>query len=92
MVEVAGFPQEDVAIDPMRKSWMLFLDDSSCRASGGLGMHLTGPNRRKHHYMATLAFKASNNEARHEALVAYCGRTYCGRRDRATKLEAKSDS
>ncbi|XP_042939501.1 uncharacterized protein LOC122274533 [Carya illinoinensis] len=69
VAEFLGFPQEEV-IAPTGKPWVLFIDGSSCRTGGGMGIHLLSPDGQEQYYMVTLAFKVTNNEVEYEALLA----------------------
>lgn len=60
-------PQAVVALT--RKSWVLFIDSSSCQAGKGIRMHLVSSEGQEYHYMAILTFKMANNEAKYEVLV-----------------------
>ncbi|XP_042964601.1 uncharacterized protein LOC122298813 [Carya illinoinensis] len=68
VVESSGFSQEET-MEPSGKPWVLFIDVSSCREGGGLGIHLLSPDGQGRHYMATLTFKVTNNETEYEALI-----------------------
>lgn len=68
VAEFLDFPPEAVAV-LTGKSWVLFIYGSSCRASGGIGIHLVSPESQEYHHMVTLTFKMTNNKAKYEALV-----------------------
>ncbi|XP_042944810.1 uncharacterized protein LOC122278690 [Carya illinoinensis] len=84
VAEFSKFPQEET-IEPSEKSWVLFIDGSSCREGGGLGVHLLSTNGKGRHYMATLAFKVTNNEA----LIAGL---FVAAQMGVKEIEARSDS
>ncbi|XP_042962729.1 uncharacterized protein LOC122297007 [Carya illinoinensis] len=88
LAEFSDFPQEQV-ITPSGKPWILFIDGSSYRLGGGLGIHLLSPDGQKWYYMVTLAFKIMNNEAEYEALIA--GLSVAAQIG-ATEVEARLDS
>ncbi|XP_042974620.1 uncharacterized protein LOC122306253 [Carya illinoinensis] len=88
VAEFLGFPQKET-IEPLKKRWVLFIDDSSCSEGGGLGVHLLSPDSQGRYYMATLAFKVTNNETEYEALIA--GLSVASQM-RVTEVEARSDS
>ena len=46
------------------------MDDTSNDARSGVGMMLISPKRHKTHCVICFGFKASNNEAKYEALIA----------------------
>jgi len=50
--------------------WTLQVDGSSTRSGSGAGLVLTGPHGAKVLYALKFGFKASNNEAEYEALIA----------------------
>lgn len=73
----------------MEKPWKLFIDGSSCRAGGDLGIYLTNLDGQAHHYLAKLIFKVINNEAKYEALVVGLG---IAAKMGVTKIMVKADS
>ncbi|XP_077222026.1 uncharacterized protein LOC143855860 [Tasmannia lanceolata] len=50
--------------------WMLYVDGSSNAGGNGVGLVITGPDNLIAKYALHLDFKASNNEAEYEALIA----------------------
>ncbi|XP_077228380.1 uncharacterized protein LOC143861327 [Tasmannia lanceolata] len=50
--------------------WMLYVDGSSNAEGRGAGLVITGPDNFIAEYALCLDFKASNNEAKYEALIA----------------------
>lgn len=45
-----------------------FIDGFSCRAKGGVGVHIITDKGEEHDYAIKLAFKTMNNEIEYEAL------------------------
>ncbi|KAM2932232.1 hypothetical protein FF1_040327 [Malus domestica] len=68
--EVVSLPLEAQKIEPTSPTWSLYVDGSSnqwcCRA----GLVLTTPDKVAMEYALRFKFKASNNEAKYEALLA----------------------
>ncbi|GJU68572.1 reverse transcriptase domain-containing protein [Tanacetum coccineum] len=56
--------------DPLLAQWTLFTDGSSCVDGCGAGVILTDPEGVEFTYTLRFQFKATNNEAKHEALIA----------------------
>ncbi|XP_071704669.1 uncharacterized protein [Rutidosis leptorrhynchoides] len=52
------------------KFWELYTDGTSGPEGAGAGLLLTGPDKEEHTYALRLNFKATNNEAEYEALLA----------------------
>ena len=50
--------------------WKIFVDGSSTDEGAGAGIVLISPKDHKIHYALKFSFKASNNEAEYEALLA----------------------
>ncbi|XP_071719265.1 uncharacterized protein [Rutidosis leptorrhynchoides] len=50
--------------------WELYTDGASGPKGPGAGLLLTGPNKEEHTYALRFNFKATNNEAKYEALLA----------------------
>ncbi|XP_058103559.1 uncharacterized protein LOC131247143 [Magnolia sinica] len=61
---------EDTGAEVRSDRWTLFLDGSSNSKRGGEGIILVAPNMTTIQYAIRLGFKASNNEAEYEALLA----------------------
>ena len=74
MAECTGF-QEDPAEDSPRVTspqslWRIFVDGSSNENGSGAGIILISPEGHRFHSALRFGFKASNNEAEYEALLA----------------------
>ena len=50
--------------------WELYLDGSSNEGGSGAGLFLVSPEGYQMHYALRFGFKASNNEAEYEVLIA----------------------
>ncbi|KAG6478322.1 hypothetical protein ZIOFF_061758 [Zingiber officinale] len=50
--------------------WKIFVDGSSTRLGSGIGILLLSPQEEKMHLSVRLDYKATNNEAEYEALIA----------------------
>ncbi|GJT30910.1 reverse transcriptase domain-containing protein [Tanacetum coccineum] len=61
-------PMEDK--EELPDPWILFTDGSSCIDSSGAGLILTNPKGMEFTYALRFGFKATNNEAEYEALIA----------------------
>ncbi|KAM1818376.1 hypothetical protein ACFX11_000177 [Malus domestica] len=68
--EVVSLPSEAQKIEPTAPSWSLYVDGSSNQQGCGAGLVLTTPNKVAMKYALRFKFKASNNEAEYEALLA----------------------
>ncbi|XP_077251870.1 uncharacterized protein LOC143891110 [Tasmannia lanceolata] len=70
--EVPSNPNEELAPDSPSQGhlWMLYVDGSATAGGSGAGLVLTGPDNFLAEYALKLDFKASNNEAEYEALLA----------------------
>ncbi|XP_014522940.1 uncharacterized protein LOC106779360 [Vigna radiata var. radiata] len=51
-------------------AWKLYVDRSACKVGGGAGIVLVGPNDMIVEQSIVFKFKASNNQAEYEALIA----------------------
>jgi len=69
--------------------WVLSVDGSSNQQGSGVGVILEGPNRFLIEQALRFAFKANNNQAEYEALIAGM---LLAKEMRAKSLMAKSDS
>ncbi|GJX47096.1 reverse transcriptase domain-containing protein [Tanacetum coccineum] len=56
--------------EELPKPWTLFTDGSSCLDGSGAGLILTNPKGAEFTYAIRFRFKATNNEAEYEALIA----------------------
>ncbi|GJW01868.1 reverse transcriptase domain-containing protein [Tanacetum coccineum] len=56
--------------EPIPARWTLFTDESSCVDGCGAGVILTDPEGENFTYALRFQFKATNNEAEYEALIA----------------------
>ncbi|GAV59765.1 RVT_3 domain-containing protein [Cephalotus follicularis] len=72
-----------------RGIWKLSVDGSSCNSGSGAGLVLTSPDDWTLEYALRFKFKATNNEAEWEALIA--GLTIAKHLE-VQKIEASSDS
>ncbi|GAV86952.1 RVT_3 domain-containing protein [Cephalotus follicularis] len=72
-----------------RGIWKLSVDGSSCLTGSGVGLVLTSPDGWTLEYALRFKFKATNNEAEWEALIA--GLTIAKHLE-VQKIEASSDS
>lgn len=71
------------------KPWSVFIDYSFYHTSWGVVAYMVRDSRHKHHYMARLTIKTTNNEAKYEALVV--GLSILEALG-ATKFKVKADS
>ncbi|KAL0345586.1 UNVERIFIED_CONTAM: ribonuclease H-like protein [Sesamum radiatum] len=71
--EVTGAPPEESLGN---EKWLLHVDGSSTIQGSGAGIVITSPEREDSKFMIKFGFKASNNEAEYEALVAGMKMTY----------------
>ncbi|KAM1024886.1 hypothetical protein ACFX15_037429 [Malus domestica] len=67
---VASLPPEAQKIKPTFPVWTLYVDDSSNQQGYEAGLVLTTPDKVAMEYAIRFKFKASNNEAKYEALLA----------------------
>ncbi|KAM2286748.1 hypothetical protein ACFX1S_039183 [Malus domestica] len=67
---VASLPSEAQKIEPTTPAWSLYVDGSSNQQGCGTGLVLTTPDKVAMEYALRFKFKASNNEAEYEALLA----------------------
>ncbi|GAV56578.1 RVT_3 domain-containing protein [Cephalotus follicularis] len=85
-------PTECMKEDPSesgRESWKLSVDGSSCTTGSGAGVVLVSPSGWTLEYALRFGFKATNNEAEWEALIA--GLTIVKHLE-VQRIEASSDS
>ncbi|KAM1285033.1 hypothetical protein ACFX2J_027653 [Malus domestica] len=68
--EVVALPLEAQKIKPTALSWSLYVDGSSNQQGCGAGLVLTTPDKVAMEYALRFKFKASNNEAEYETLLA----------------------
>ncbi|KAM2437414.1 hypothetical protein EV1_014446 [Malus domestica] len=68
--EVVSLPSEAQKIEPTAPTWSLYVDGSSNQQGCGTGLVLTTPEKVAMKYALRFKFKASNNEAEYEALLA----------------------
>ncbi|KAM1815936.1 hypothetical protein ACFX11_000434 [Malus domestica] len=68
--EVVSLPLEAYKIKPTAPAWSLYVDGSSNQQGCGAGLVLTILNKVALEYAIRFKFKASNNEAEYEALLA----------------------
>ncbi|KAM1624115.1 hypothetical protein TB2_021756 [Malus domestica] len=68
--EVVSLPSEAQKIEPTALAWSLYVDGSSNQQGCGAGLVLTTPDKVVMEYALRFKFKASNNEAEYEALIA----------------------
>ncbi|KAM2993909.1 hypothetical protein FF2_045949 [Malus domestica] len=76
-VDVVSTPKKVVSlhskaqkIEPTAPAWSLYVDGSSNQQGCGAGLILTTPDKVAMEYAIRFKFKASNNEAEYEALLA----------------------
>ncbi|XP_040996080.1 uncharacterized protein LOC121242255 [Juglans microcarpa x Juglans regia] len=87
-VEFTNFPANfDVA--PPAQPWTVFVDGLAYKKGGSIEIYIIGETGHEHYYMATLAFKTTNNELEYEALIA---RLTITKTLGANEVEAKFDS
>ncbi|GAV85178.1 hypothetical protein CFOL_v3_28616, partial [Cephalotus follicularis] len=80
---------EENPSDNERGMWKLSADGSSCITGSGAGLVLTSPNGWTLEYAPRFGFKATNNEAEWEALIA---RLTIAKHLEVQKIEASNDS
>ncbi|KAM1034953.1 hypothetical protein ACFX2A_039170 [Malus domestica] len=68
--EVVSLPTEARKIEPTTPVWNLYVYGSSNRQGCGAGLILTTPDKVAIEHALRFKFKASNNEAEYEALIA----------------------
>ncbi|KAM2871475.1 hypothetical protein FF1_019111 [Malus domestica] len=68
--EVVSLPSEAQKIEPTASAWSLYVDGSSNQQGCGAGLVFTTLNQVAMEYALRFKFKASNNEAEYEALLA----------------------
>ncbi|KAM2041238.1 hypothetical protein ACFX16_035077 [Malus domestica] len=68
--EVVSLPSEAQKIEPTAPAWSLYVDGSSNQQGCGVGLVLTTLDKVVMEYALRFKFKASNNEAEYEALLA----------------------
>ncbi|KAM0957204.1 hypothetical protein ACFX2A_025888 [Malus domestica] len=68
--KVVSLPSEAQKIEPTAPAWSLYVDGSSNQQDCGAGLVLTTPDKVTMEYALRFKFKASNNEAEYEALIA----------------------
>ncbi|KAM2467351.1 hypothetical protein PS1_009170 [Malus domestica] len=67
---IASLPSEAQKIESTTPAWSLYVDGSSNQQGCGAGLVLTTPDKVAIEYALRFKFKASNNEAEYEALLA----------------------
>ncbi|KAM1810112.1 hypothetical protein ACFX12_026916 [Malus domestica] len=67
---VASLPPEAQKVESTTSAWSLYVDGSSNQQGCGAGLVLTTPDKVAMEYALRFKFKASNNEAEYEALLA----------------------
>ncbi|KAM2724191.1 hypothetical protein EV1_027047 [Malus domestica] len=67
---VASLPSESQKVESTTSAWSLYVDGSSNQQGCGAGLVLTTPDKVAMEYALRFKFKASNNEAEYEALLA----------------------
>ncbi|KAM1658613.1 hypothetical protein ACFXTN_042755 [Malus domestica] len=68
--EVVSLPSIAHKIEPTTPTWSLYVDGSSNQQGCGAGLVLMTPDKVAIEYVLCFKFKASNNEAEYEALLA----------------------
>ncbi|KAM2144795.1 hypothetical protein ACFX1R_048431 [Malus domestica] len=68
--EVVSLPLEAQKIEPIAPVWSLYVDGSSNQHGCGAGLVLMTPDKVAMEYALRFKWKASNNEAEYEALLA----------------------
>ncbi|KAM1302456.1 hypothetical protein ACFX2H_013381 [Malus domestica] len=68
--EVVSLPSKAQKIEPTAPAWSVYVNGSSNQQGCGAGLILTTPNKVAMEYALRFKFKASNNEAEYEALLA----------------------
>ncbi|KAM1118524.1 hypothetical protein ACFX1X_043275 [Malus domestica] len=69
-IAVASLPSEAQKIESTTPAWSLYVDGSSNQQGCGAGLVLTTPDKVAIEYALRFKFKASNNEAKYESLLA----------------------
>ncbi|KAM1773354.1 hypothetical protein ACFX12_042864 [Malus domestica] len=69
-IAVASLPSEAQKIESTTPAWSLYVDGSSNQQGCGAGLVLTTPDKVAIEYALRFKFKASNNEAEYESLLA----------------------
>ncbi|KAM1726982.1 hypothetical protein ACFX12_017684 [Malus domestica] len=67
---VGSLPSEAQKIEPTTPAWSLYVDGSSNQQGCGAGLVIATPDKVVIEYALRFKFKASNNEAEYEALLA----------------------
>ncbi|GAV66257.1 RVT_3 domain-containing protein [Cephalotus follicularis] len=80
---------EDDPSENEKGLWKLSVDGSSCASESGAGLVLTSPDGWTLGYALRFGFKATNNEAEWEALIA---RLTIAKNLEVQKIEVSSDS
>lgn len=80
---------EEVSVAPLGKPLQVYVDDSFCQASEGVGEHLVTEHLEEQNYAIKLTFKVTNNDTEYEALLASMTVT---RLLGAEEIEVKADS
>ena len=62
--------ENSVSIERYAKQWTLYVDDAFNDTGSGAGIMLISPEGHKIYCVIHFGFKASNNEAEYEALIA----------------------
>ncbi|XP_024164735.1 uncharacterized protein LOC112171852 [Rosa chinensis] len=65
-----GSPEQPTPDPPPPSTWQLYVDGASNKKTSGVGILLINPDDQVYEYTLKFAFKASNNVAEYEALVA----------------------
>ncbi|KAM2783381.1 hypothetical protein COP1_012867 [Malus domestica] len=68
--KVVSLPSEAQKIEPTAPAWSPYVDGSSNQQGCGAGLIFTTPDKVAMKYAIRFKFKASNNEAEYEALIA----------------------
>ncbi|KAM1696492.1 hypothetical protein ACFXTN_028016 [Malus domestica] len=68
--EMVSLPSEAQKIEPTAPTWSLYVDGSSNQQGCGARLVFTTPNKVAMEYALRFKFKASNNKAKYEALIA----------------------
>ncbi|XP_024162229.1 uncharacterized protein LOC112169436 [Rosa chinensis] len=63
-------PEPLAAYPPPPSTWRLYVDGASNKKTSGAGILLISPDEQVYEYAVKFAFKASNNAAEYEALIA----------------------
>ncbi|XP_068328270.1 uncharacterized protein [Pyrus communis] len=67
---LASLPSKDQKVKPTFIVWTLYVDGSSNQQGYGVGLVLTTPDKVAMEYVICFKFKAPNNEAKYETLLA----------------------